>query len=104
MARNAQASPVVPVRAGLPPAWGPLGGRDGGADRIDDVRRLVPRVLRVGAALGWRLLVVVAALFVIGSALAYLAEVIVPVAITSSPRVIVCAYRIVRREMASMRT
>jgi predicted PurR-regulated permease PerM len=30
-------------------------------DRADDVRPLVPRVLRVSAALGWRLLVVVAA-------------------------------------------
>jgi len=31
-------------------------------DRADDVHSLVPRVLQVTAALGWRLLVVVAAL------------------------------------------
>ena len=46
-----------------------------------DIPELVPRVLRVSAALGWRLLVVVAALYVIGSAVAYLAAVVVPVAI-----------------------
>lgn len=41
----------------------------------------IPRVLRVGAALGWRLLVVVAALWVIGTAVGYLAAVAIPVAI-----------------------
>ena len=46
-----------------------------------DIPELVPRVLRVSAALGWRLLVVVAALYVIGSAVAYVAAVVVPVAI-----------------------
>jgi predicted PurR-regulated permease PerM len=38
-------------------------------------------MLRIGAALGWRLLVVVAALYAIGVAVAYLASVVVPVAI-----------------------
>ena len=42
---------------------------------------LVPRVLRVSAALGWRLLVVVAALYVIGIVVSYLAAVVVPVAV-----------------------
>jgi predicted PurR-regulated permease PerM len=46
-----------------------------------DIPELVPRVLRVSAALGWRLLVVVAALYVIASAVAYVAAVVVPVAI-----------------------
>ena len=41
----------------------------------------VPRVLRTSAALGWRLLVVVAALYVIGTVAGYLAAVVVPVAI-----------------------
>jgi predicted PurR-regulated permease PerM len=51
------------------------------ARRDDDIPTMVPRLLRVSAALGWRLLVVVAALYVIGSAVAYLAAVVVPVAI-----------------------
>ena len=41
----------------------------------------VPAVLRAAAALGWRLLVVVAALYVIGTVAGYLAAVVVPVAI-----------------------
>ena len=41
----------------------------------------VPRVLRTSAALGWRFLVVVAALYVIGTVAGYLAAVVVPVAI-----------------------
>jgi predicted PurR-regulated permease PerM len=57
-----------------------------GADRpdvrgTDDVRGTVPRTLRVTAALGWRLLVVVAALYVIGVVASYLAAVVVPVAV-----------------------
>ena len=51
------------------------------ADRRDDVIGAVPRVLRVSAALGWRLLVVVAALYVIGTVTAYLSAVVIPVAI-----------------------
>jgi predicted PurR-regulated permease PerM len=49
-------------------------------DRADDVHSLVPRVLQVTAALGWRLLVVVAALYVLGIVASYLAAVVVPVA------------------------
>lgn len=45
-----------------------------------DIPELVPRVLRVSAALGWRLLVVVAALYVIAYAVSYVAAVVVPVA------------------------
>ena len=48
--------------------------------RADD-SDLVPRVLRVAAALGWRLLVVVAALYVVGIVVSYLAAVVVPVAV-----------------------
>jgi predicted PurR-regulated permease PerM len=47
----------------------------------DDVRRLVPRGLRVTAALGWRLLVVVAAVYVVGIVAGRLAAVVVPVAV-----------------------
>ena len=47
----------------------------------DDVGPLVPRVLRVTAALGWRLLVVVAAVYVLGIVAGRLAAVVVPVAI-----------------------
>jgi putative heme transporter len=47
----------------------------------DDIPDVVPRVLRVSAALGWRLLVVVAALYVIGIVVSYVAAVVVPVAI-----------------------
>lgn len=47
----------------------------------EDVGDLVPRTLRVSAALAWRLLVVVAALYVIGIVVSYLAAVVVPVAV-----------------------
>jgi predicted PurR-regulated permease PerM len=50
-------------------------------DRPEDPRRLVPWALQVSAALSWRLLVVVAALYVIGTVVGYLAAVVVPVAI-----------------------
>ncbi len=56
-------------------------GAAAGRPQAEDVRRLVPKVLRVSAALGWRLLVVVAALYVIGQVVAYLAAIVVPVAI-----------------------
>ena len=49
--------------------------------RQHDVPDVVPRILRVSAALGWRLLVVVAALYVIGTVVSYVAAVVVPVAI-----------------------
>ena len=45
------------------------------------MRVLVPRTLRVGGAIGWRLLVVAAALYVLGQVVAYLAAIVVPVAI-----------------------
>lgn len=47
----------------------------------DDVRNVVPRLLRVTAALGWRLLVVAATLYVLGLVAGYLAAVVVPVSI-----------------------
>ncbi len=47
----------------------------------DDVMAQVPRALRISAALGWRLLVVVAALYVIGVAVSYVAAVVVSVAV-----------------------
>jgi putative heme transporter len=47
----------------------------------DDVRPRVPRVLRVTAALGWRILVVVAAVYVVGVVAGRLAAVVVPVAV-----------------------
>jgi predicted PurR-regulated permease PerM len=48
---------------------------------IEDIRQVVPRTLRVSAALGWRLLIVAAALYVIGIVASYLAPLLVPVAI-----------------------
>ena len=53
--------------------------RDG--READDVRLPVPRMLRVSGAIGWRLLVVAAALYVLGQVVAYLAAIVVPVAI-----------------------
>ena len=50
-------------------------------DPVDDVRPLVPGVLRVAAALGWRLLVVIAAIYVLGIVVSRLAAVVVPVAV-----------------------
>ena len=47
----------------------------------DAMSEVVPRILRVTAALGWRLLVVVAALYVIGTVASYLAAVVIPVAV-----------------------
>jgi predicted PurR-regulated permease PerM len=68
--------PAGPARAPHPrPLDGP------GVEPRLSVEELVPRALRVSAAIGWRLLVVVAALYVIGTAVAYLAAVAVPVAI-----------------------
>jgi putative heme transporter len=75
--------PVAP--SGAPPAaMRPPSTRVRSVTRVrrdDDIPDLVPRVLRVSAALGWRLLVVVAALYVIASAVSYVAAVVVPVAI-----------------------
>jgi putative heme transporter len=74
--RVVSAAPHAPLRAPQPRA---LDGDRLRAEQTDDVH--VPRVLRVSAALGWRLLVVVAALYVIGLAISYVATVVVPVAI-----------------------
>jgi fatty acid desaturase len=49
--------------------------------QTDDVRPLVPRVLRLTAALGWRILVVLAAIYVVGVIAGRLAAVVVPVAV-----------------------
>lgn len=49
--------------------------------RVDRDDAPVPRVLRVAAALGWRLLVVVAAVYVLGVVAGRLAAVVVPVAV-----------------------
>jgi predicted PurR-regulated permease PerM len=46
-----------------------------------DVTRAVPKVIRVAAALSWRLLVVVGALYVLGIVVGRLAVVVIPVAI-----------------------
>ena len=52
-------------------------GRPSGTGRIEEV----PRSLRVSAAVAWRLLVVAAGLVAVGTVVAYLAQVVVPVAI-----------------------
>ncbi|HZG89750.1 MAG TPA: AI-2E family transporter [Pseudonocardia sp.] len=76
---------VRPARAVAQRPWAAHDGADtnGGARRgdPDPVRSAVPLGLRIGAAVGWRLLVVVAALLVVAVVVAELAEVIVPVAI-----------------------
>ncbi len=51
------------------------------ARQQEDVAGLVPPALRVSAALGWRVLVVAAALYVLGVVVGYLAAVVVPIAI-----------------------
>ena len=47
----------------------------------ENVVDVVPRGLRVAAAIGWRLLVVAVALWVIGQIIAYLSGIVIPVAI-----------------------
>ena len=47
----------------------------------DNAAEVVPRGLRVAAALGWRVLVVAAALWVLGQIIAYLSGIVIPVAI-----------------------
>src|SRR3954453_5286301 len=81
-------TPLVMPAAVAPPPVRPPQARVLGTQRprlagenVDEVGAVVPRVLRVSAALGWRLLVVVAALYVIGTVVAYVAAVVVPVAI-----------------------
>jgi predicted PurR-regulated permease PerM len=55
--------------------------RGSGKPPAGDVQDVVPRILRVAAAIGWRFLVVVAALYVVGTVTGYLAGIVVPVAI-----------------------
>lgn len=61
--------------AGTPSATGRSPGH------ATPVPALVPRPLRIAAAIGWRLLVVAAALYVLGMIAAYLSPIVVPVAI-----------------------
>jgi len=66
-----------------PNAWTPTDGR-GARSRpahVEDVWQAVPRSLRVGAVVSGCLLVVAAALYVIGLLVAYLAAIVVPVAV-----------------------
>jgi predicted PurR-regulated permease PerM len=74
-------SATGPAAAARPPLPRLEGDERTRPDPLDDVRPFVPRTLRISAALGWRLLVVVAALTVIGTVVAYLAAIVVPVAI-----------------------
>src|SRR4051794_24550540 len=74
----------APARAAPAPApelSPPPRRRNSPVSTPDDVQELVPKGLRVSAAIGWRLLVVVAALVVVGYLAGYLASVVVPVAI-----------------------
>ncbi len=76
---------AVPAPTVVRRQWTSHDGSDGGdrsrRGRPDPIGSAVPRGLQIGAAVGWRLLVVVAALLVVAVAVAQLAEVIVPVAI-----------------------
>jgi hypothetical protein len=88
-----------------PDAWTPT-DRRGAPSRpahVGDVWQAVPRSLRVGAAVGVCLLVVAAALYVIGLVVAYLAAIVVPVAVALllaallAPAVGYLVKRVVRR-------
>jgi predicted PurR-regulated permease PerM len=74
---------LVIASARLPAPRGGTSRRpaDTARDRTDDAGPAVPRILRVTAALGWRLLVVIGALYVISTVAAYLAAVVVPLAV-----------------------
>jgi predicted PurR-regulated permease PerM len=74
-------SPASPAATTAPPRSRSDGDGRARPDPVDDIRAFVPRSLRISAALGWRLLVVVAALAVIGTVVAYLAAIVVPLAI-----------------------
>jgi predicted PurR-regulated permease PerM len=93
------------IRAAADDSGGQGADTPHGGDRLDDLA--VPRGLRVSAAIGWRVLVVAAALVVIGTAMAYLAAVVVPVAIALllsallAPAVRALAARGVRRGPAT---
>ena len=70
--------PAIPAPATV---LRPLAEQPVARGRTDDVTAVVPRVLRISGAMGWRLLVVVGALYVIGQVVGYLAAIVVPVAI-----------------------
>jgi predicted PurR-regulated permease PerM len=72
---------VTSERIPRPRARAALSGRPSVAVDDLDVGPAVPRVLRYTAAVGWRLLVVAATLYVIGIVFGYLAEVVIPIAI-----------------------
>jgi putative heme transporter len=74
-------SPGDPAATARPPRSQPARDDRTRSDPPDDIRASVPRTLRISAALSWRLLVVVAALAVIGTIVAYVAAIVVPVAI-----------------------
>jgi putative heme transporter len=74
-------APAGPAAAARSPRSRRGGDEPSRTDPLDDGRPFVPRTLRISAALGWRVLVVVAALYVIGTVVAYLASIVVPVAI-----------------------
>ncbi|WP_344428498.1 AI-2E family transporter, partial [Pseudonocardia ailaonensis] len=63
-----------PVRAPDPRMSAP-------APAAGDVGPTVPRILRVSGAIAWRVLAVAGALYVLGQVVAYLAAIVVPVAI-----------------------
>ena len=69
-------SPITPLPVPVPVPPRRLPSADQAAGEV-----YVPRVLRSSAAVGWRFLVVVAALYVVGVVAGYLAAVVVPVAI-----------------------
>ncbi len=81
MASIERSQVIAPARPPTPRGSTSRRPPDTTRDRTDDVSPVVPPILRVTAALGWRLLVVVGALYVIGMVASYLAAVVVPVAV-----------------------
>jgi len=79
----APAAPAAPAGTAAPAAPAALVGPTTPATERpgDDAAALVPDALRVSAALGWRVLVVAAALYVLGVVVGYLAAIVVPIAI-----------------------
>lgn len=77
----ARSGPTTAIDRPRPGRGSWAAGRGRPREAVGDVRSTVPPVLRVSAALGWRLLVVVAAIYVIARMVAYVAAIAVPVAI-----------------------
>lgn len=69
------------LRKGSSPASLSAAARDRARRRPDNLRPALPTPLRVGAAWGWRFLVLVAVVCVLGLIVWYLASLVVPVAI-----------------------